>query len=68
MALNKCLTCNHNLHNAGKCRKCNCGQDEVIHPQTPYHPNPLSEPAHRVSSTRPTFDKGRLIPKRKIDY
>jgi hypothetical protein len=25
-----CKTCNHEDHNAGKCKQCNCGESEVI--------------------------------------
>lgn len=68
MEVSNCADCGHSPHDAGECRKCNCGQSEVIQPHTKYQPYPLSEPAHRVSATRPTFDKGRQIPKRKVDY
>jgi hypothetical protein len=29
-----CLTCNHQEHDAGQCKQCNCGESEIIRPRT----------------------------------
>lgn len=25
-----CFECNHETHDAGRCKKCNCGQSEIV--------------------------------------
>jgi len=27
-----CATCNHDEHKVGQCKKCNCGESEIVHP------------------------------------
>lgn len=30
----ECGVCHHDDHDAGRCKKCNCGESEIVRPRT----------------------------------
>ena len=33
----RCLTCNHSEHESGRCKQCNCGENDVVRPKRSFY-------------------------------